>query len=130
MQVVILGIDWVCPLLAKDLILGWSCLPIRKRARKLWKTTPLCLFWAIWMERNRIVFDRDGKLTSKFGYPPRPAPFGTGMEIYIRVWDGYGFLHKNPTRVWDGYEILATRPAPPRPAPNMKLLIYPCYILN
>ena len=24
---------------------------------------------------------RDGKLTGKFGYPPRPAPFGTGMEI-------------------------------------------------
>ena len=34
--------------------------------------------------------NRDGKLTGKFGYPFRPAPFGTGMEILYsgigRVW--------------------------------------------
>ena len=53
----ITSIDWVCPLLAKDLLLGWSCFPIRKRAKKIWKAAPLCLFWAVWMERNRIVFD-------------------------------------------------------------------------
>ena len=33
---------------------------------------------------------RDGKLTGKFGYSPRPVPFGTGMEILYsgmgRVW--------------------------------------------
>ena len=47
----------MCPLLAKDLLLGWSCFPIRKRARRIWKATPLCLFWAVWLERNRIGFD-------------------------------------------------------------------------
>ena len=36
---------------------GWSCSTIRKNAKKLWMATPLCLFWAIWRERNRIVFD-------------------------------------------------------------------------
>ena len=51
------SIDWLCPLLAKDLILGWSCFPIRKRLRKLWKAAPLYLFSVVWMERNRIVFD-------------------------------------------------------------------------
>ena len=44
-------------LLAKDLILGWSCFSTRKRARKIWKVAPLCLFWAIWIRRNHIVFD-------------------------------------------------------------------------
>ena len=23
----------------------------------LWRAVPLCLFWAIWKERNRVVFD-------------------------------------------------------------------------
>ena len=40
------------------------------------------------------ITSRDGKLTGKFGYPSRPAPFGTGMEYYIRVWDGYGTFTK------------------------------------
>ena len=53
----IIGIDWVCLLLAKDRLLGWSCFPIRKRARKIWKAAPLCLLWAVWMEMNYIVFD-------------------------------------------------------------------------
>ena len=36
---------------------GWSCSTIRKKAKKLRMAAPLCLFWAIWRERNRIVFD-------------------------------------------------------------------------
>ena len=51
-----LGIDWVCPLRA-SLLLGWTTYPIRKNARKLWKTASLSLFWAIWKERNKVVFD-------------------------------------------------------------------------
>ena len=51
------GLNWVCPLLAKDLILGWSCFSIKKRARKLWRAIPFCLFWVIWKERNWIIFE-------------------------------------------------------------------------
>ena len=47
----------MCPLLLKDLFLGWTVFPIKKRARKLWRVAPLGLLWAIWKERNRIVFD-------------------------------------------------------------------------
>ena len=36
------------------------------------------------------IWIRDGKLRGKFGYPPRPIPYGTGMEILYsgmgRVW--------------------------------------------
>ena len=28
-----------------------------------------------------LIAHRDGKLTGKFGYSPRPPPFGMGMEI-------------------------------------------------
>ena len=53
----ILGLSWVCPYSLKELFLGWSLFPSRKRARKLWRTVPLCLIWAIWKEMNHIVFD-------------------------------------------------------------------------
>ena len=29
----------------------------RKRARKLWMAAPLSLNWAIWKERNRVIFE-------------------------------------------------------------------------
>ena len=49
--------DWVCPYSVKDLLLGWSSFLIRKNARKPWMAAPLSLLWAIWKERNRIVFE-------------------------------------------------------------------------
>ena len=41
------GLNRVCPFLAKDLISGWFCFPIKKRDRKLSRAIILCLFWAI-----------------------------------------------------------------------------------
>ena len=43
----------------RDLLLGWNLFQIRKQVRKLWKVAPLCIFWAIWKERNRVVFEDD-----------------------------------------------------------------------
>ena len=54
------GGGWVCPLLVKDLILGWDRLPSRKKESRLWQAAPLCLMWAIWKERNKIIFEDDG----------------------------------------------------------------------
>ena len=30
-----------------------------KKHSKVWKAAPLCLFWAVWMERNKIAFDNE-----------------------------------------------------------------------
>ena len=30
---------------------------MRKKDAKLWRAVPICLLWAIWKERNRVVFD-------------------------------------------------------------------------
>ena len=38
-----------------------------------------------------VLMIRDDKLTGKFGYPPRPVPFGTGMEI---LYSGMGTFTK------------------------------------
>ena len=31
-----------------------------KKRRKVWKAAPLCLFWAVWKEGNKIAFDNEG----------------------------------------------------------------------
>ena len=48
---------WVCPFMVKDLFMDWPSLPLRKKVSKLWRAVPLCLMWAIWKERNRVVFE-------------------------------------------------------------------------
>ena len=30
-----------------------------KKRRKVWKVAPLCLFWQVWKERNKIAFDNE-----------------------------------------------------------------------
>ena len=50
-------LDWVSPLSPKDLPLEWTKFPTRKRVKKLWMETPLCLFWAIRKERNYTTSD-------------------------------------------------------------------------
>ena len=42
---------------SKDMLSGWSCFPIRKRGKKLWLAELLIIIWAIWKERNRVVFE-------------------------------------------------------------------------
>ena len=43
--------------MVKDLLPDWSDIPIKKKARKLWLAAPLSLLWAIWKNRNIIVFE-------------------------------------------------------------------------
>ena len=51
------GASWVCPLLVKDFLLSWTHCLIRKNAKVLWRAAPLILFWAIWKERNKVIFE-------------------------------------------------------------------------
>ena len=53
----ITGFQWPCPYLVREVLLEWSYFPIKKRSRKLWLPAPLSLIWAIWKERNRVVFE-------------------------------------------------------------------------
>ena len=82
--------------------------------------SPLATSFGGVADRENKHLSRDGKLTGKFGYQPRPVPFGTGMKILYsgmgRVWVPSQKPDSGLGRVWDfSY--------PPRPAPNMKLLI-------
>ena len=53
----ITSFQWPCPYFVKEVLLGWSYFPIKKRARKLWLAVPLSLILAICKERNRVVFE-------------------------------------------------------------------------
>ena len=51
------GASWTCHFLVKDLIQIWMHFPVRKKVKAIWRAAPLFLFWAIWKERNRIIFE-------------------------------------------------------------------------
>ena len=55
--VALFGVIWVLPYSVRDTLLGWCGINMGKKHSKLWMTTPLCLFWVVWKERNRIAFE-------------------------------------------------------------------------
>ena len=106
------GGDWVCPPRAKDLMLGWILLPLRKKDSKLWKAAPLCLLWAIWKERNNVIFEDDcfslSKLMSFFlrSLCSWACLIGGGDRYIVRhlfcrtSWAGRFFLLSSPFLFW------------------------------
>ena len=30
-----------------------------KKRRKIWKSIPICIFWTVWKEKNRIAFRKE-----------------------------------------------------------------------
>ena len=52
-------VTWVLQLTVKDTLLGWSDSFVDKKRGKIWRAAPLCLFWTMWKERNRIAFDNE-----------------------------------------------------------------------
>ena len=53
----IFAISWVFPLSVKETLLSWHGSFVGKRRKKAWMTAPLGIFWTIWLERNRLVFE-------------------------------------------------------------------------
>ena len=45
------------PALVRETLLGWHGPFEDKKHRNVWKAGPLCLFWIVWMARNRIAFE-------------------------------------------------------------------------
>ena len=53
------GVFWVLPFSVRNTLIEWRGFMLGKKCRKVWKAALLCLFWAVWMERNRIAFDNE-----------------------------------------------------------------------
>ena len=54
----IVGIGWVFPFSVRQ-VLAWQGTQVGKKRKKLWRAAPLCLFWTLWHERNRVAFDKE-----------------------------------------------------------------------
>ena len=51
------GVHWVLPNSIKETILGWNGTFVGKKRKKAWNAAPLCLFWTLWNERNKRIFE-------------------------------------------------------------------------
>ena len=50
------GVQWVFPERVKEALFCWQGSFVGKKRKKIWKSIPLCIFWTVWKERNRLAF--------------------------------------------------------------------------
>ena len=50
------GVQWVFPEIVKEVLLSWRGPFVGKKRKKIWNSIPLCIFWTVWRERNRLAF--------------------------------------------------------------------------
>ena len=53
----IVGTSWVFLRMVLHNLLAWQGALMGKKHKKIWMATPLCMFWTLWCERNRVVFE-------------------------------------------------------------------------
>ena len=53
---VLFDIQWVFPEIVKGVLISWRGPFVGKKRKKVWKSIPLCIFWMVWKERNRLAF--------------------------------------------------------------------------
>ena len=58
---VIFGVQWVFPESVIEVLLSWRGSFVGKKRKNTWNSIPLCIFWTVWKERNRLAF-RGGSL--------------------------------------------------------------------
>ena len=52
----LVDVKWVFPKTVKEVLTSWKGPFVGKKRKKVWKSIPLCIFWTVWKERNRLAF--------------------------------------------------------------------------
>ena len=52
----LVGVHWVFPEMVKEALFSWRGPFVGKKRKKIWNSIPLCIFWTVWKERNRLAF--------------------------------------------------------------------------
>ncbi|RVX20164.1 hypothetical protein CK203_004515 [Vitis vinifera] len=52
----LLDMKWVLPESVKEALTSWRGSFVGKKRKQIWKFIPLCIFWTVWKERNRLAF--------------------------------------------------------------------------
>ena len=55
-------VQWVFPESVKEVLFSWRGSFVGKKRKKIRNSIPLCIFWTVWKEMNRLAFKR-GSLT-------------------------------------------------------------------
>ncbi|XP_059288247.1 uncharacterized protein LOC132041538 [Lycium ferocissimum] len=50
------GVNWTIPLSIKEAYESWNLWEVDKAIKKIWNMVPACIFWCIWLKRNRRCF--------------------------------------------------------------------------
>ena len=50
------GVHWVFPETVIEVLLSWRGSFVGKKRKKIWNSMPVCIFWTVWKERNRLAF--------------------------------------------------------------------------
>ncbi|KAL6347674.1 hypothetical protein AAG906_026202 [Vitis piasezkii] len=53
------GVVWVLPESVRNLLLEWKMKGLGKKRSVVWKMASICLFWCIWGELNRRIFQEE-----------------------------------------------------------------------
>ena len=56
----LVDVKWVFPETVKEILISWRGPFVGKKRKKVWKSIPLCIFWTVWKERNRLAFRGGG----------------------------------------------------------------------
>ena len=54
---VIFGVNRVLPRSIRETLISWKGPFAGKTMKKIWTISPLCIFWTIWRERYRDIFE-------------------------------------------------------------------------
>ncbi|RVX21853.1 putative ribonuclease H protein [Vitis vinifera] len=52
----LVDVKWVFPETVKEVLISWRGPFVGKKRKKVWEFIPLCIFWTVWKERNRLAF--------------------------------------------------------------------------
>ena len=52
----LVDVKWVFPETIREVLISWRGPFVGKKRKKVWKSIPLCIFWTVWKERNRLAF--------------------------------------------------------------------------
>ena len=64
----------------KKTLLGWNGAFVGKCRKKAWKMAPLCIFWSVWKEGNRLAFGNEELPLQRLKYS-----FGCNLWSWVKV---------------------------------------------
>ena len=53
------GVSWILSCSVEETLLRWHGSFAGKVRKKAWQVAPLCIFWAVWKEKNLLAFDNE-----------------------------------------------------------------------